>query len=145
MSHIIGDEDGIGGGIVDHLKCKGFVGNATAVDKRKESEIKKEEYKINYQNLRTQCYYELAEKSNDGLIAIDCESDTQHDEIIEELEQMRAIDVDKEVKFRIIGKEDIKAQIGRSPDYADTLMMRMYFEVKPEKAQSRVHQSNPLG
>jgi hypothetical protein len=30
----------------------------------------------------------------------------------------------------MISKEEIKEHLGRSPDFADMLMMRMYFEVK---------------
>lgn len=144
MSHVLVDEGGIGGGVVDHLKCKGFVSNAAPIDERTERELRTVEYKINYQNLRTQCYYELAEKSNDHLIRIETESTNIQDWIIEELEQIKAIDVDKDTKFRVIGKEDIKAAIGRSPDFADTLMMRMYFELKPEKKRATIRNENPL-
>jgi len=144
MSRVLVDEDGIGGGIVDHLKCKGFVGNAAAIDERSKKDMKEVEYKINYQNLRTQCYYELAEKTNDRIIGIETDSTIIEDEIIEELEQFKAIDVGKDAKLKIISKDDIKLQIGRSPDFADTLMMRMYFEVKPEKKKARMRSRNPM-
>lgn len=142
LSHVLVDEDGVGGGVVDHLKCKGFVGNSSPIDERTERELREVEYKINYQNLRTQCYYELAERVNARMIRVDTESVTMQDEIVEELEQMKAADVDKDTKFRIISKDDIKAQIGRSPDYADTLMMRMWFELHKEKGGAVVHSSN---
>lgn len=144
MSHVLVDEGGIGGGIVDHLKCKGFVSNAPPIEPKTKTEMKEVEYKVNYQNLRTQCYYELAEKVNDRLVAIDTESVVMQQEIIEELEQIKAIDVDKDAKFRIISKDDIRAAIGRSPDYADTLMMRMYYEVKPEPKKARIVSGNPF-
>lgn len=32
-------------------------------------------------------------------------------------------------KLKIVSKEEIKEQLGRSPDFADTLMMRMWFEL----------------
>lgn len=138
MSHVLADEGGIGGGVVDHLKCKGFVSNAAPIEPKTDREKKEVEYKVNYQNLRTQCFYELAEKVNDRLVRIETESVTIKNETIEELEQIRAIDVDKDAKLRIISKEDIKLALGRSPDFADTLMMRMYFEIKPEKRKARV-------
>jgi hypothetical protein len=31
----------------------------------------------------------------------------------------------------VISKDKIKEVLGRSPDYADTLMMRMWFELRP--------------
>ncbi len=40
--------------------------------------------------------------------------------------------MDKDVKRRIISKDEIKEPLGRSPDFADRLMMRMYFEVQKQ-------------
>lgn len=145
MSHVLVDEDGIGGGIVDHLKCKGFVGNSAPIEPKTKREIKEVEYKVNYQNLRSQCYYELGDKVNSRLMSIITDSETVKDTIIEECEQIKARDVDTEGKLRVIAKDDIKAAIGRSPDFADTMMMRMYFEVKPEPRTARVISGNPLG
>lgn len=144
MSRVLVDEDGVGGGVVDHLRCKGFVGNSSPIESKKPSEIRATEYKINFQNLRTQCYYVLSEKVNERLISISCDDVEVKDNIVEELEQIRARDVDKDTKFRIVSKEDIKPVLGRSPDFADTLMMRMYFEVKPELKKSRALAEKPF-
>jgi hypothetical protein len=46
---------------------------------------------------------------------------------MEELDIVCEIDIDKDSKKRIIKKEDIKEQLGRSPDWSDTVMMRMWF------------------
>lgn len=143
MSRVLVDEDGIGGGIVDHLKCKGFVGNSAAIESKTDRELREVEYKVNYQNLRSQCYYELSYAVNSRLITVNCGNEVQKT-IIEELEQIKAVDVDKDTKLRVIPKDDIKAAIGRSPDFADTLMMRMYFEVKPERRESRTYSTNTL-
>jgi len=117
LTNIIVDEDGVGGGVKDMLRCKGFVNNSKP--------IKKE----NYQNLKTQCYYKLADMINKGQIGIDCNNVNIKNNIIEELEQIRSKDMDKDNKLQIIPKEVIKGIIGRSPDYADAIMMRMYYEV----------------
>ena len=50
---------------------------------------------------------------------------------MQELEQVKAKDVDKDKPLAIISKDDIKDNIGRSPDFSDTLMMRMYFDLVP--------------
>ena len=51
--------------------------------------------------------------------------------ITEELEQVRSKDLDKDhIKLSIISKDVIKSLIGRSPDFADSLAMRMYHEVQ---------------
>ena len=119
LRNIVIDEDGVGGGAKDYLRCQGFVNNAKPL--RKE----------NYQNLKTQCFYTLAKKINEGQIGIDCPDINIKECIIEELEQVRAKNQDKDAKLQIIPKDTIKALIGRSPDYADALAMRMYYEIKP--------------
>ena len=117
LRNIIVDEDGVGGGVKDYLRCQGFVNNARA--------LKNE----NYQNLKTQCYYKLADLTNKGQIGINCKDINVKNYIIEELEQVRMKDADKDNKLQIIPKDTVKAMIGRSPDYADALAMRMYYEV----------------
>ena len=42
---------------------------------------------------------------------------------------MRRDAIDKDTKLSIISKDKIKQAIGRSPDYADAIMMRMYYEI----------------
>lgn len=118
-SHVIIDEDGIGGGVVDQLPgCKGFIAQTKPF---------REE---NYQNLKSQCTYLLAKKVNAREIAINCDDPTVKEMIIEELEQIKSKDTDKDGKLNIQPKDKIKEVIGRSPDYADALMMRMMFEFK---------------
>ena len=117
LRNIIIDEDGVGGGAKDYLRCQGFVNNSRP--------IKAE----NYQNLKTQCYYKLADLINKGQIGITCQDVNIKNYIMEELEQVRTKDADKDTKLQIIPKDTIKAIIGRSPDYADALAMRMYYEV----------------
>lgn len=145
MSRVIVDEEGVGGGIVDHLQCKGFVGGSRPIDRRGETEIDmRTEYKINYKNLRAQCYHKLAELVNDHKISVSTSDMQLKNTIIEELEQIRVINIDTDGKFQIISKEDIKLNIGRSPDYADTLMMRMWYEVNPLRKPGRVFEGNSL-
>ena len=117
LRNIIVDEDGVGGGVKDYLRCKGFVNNARP--------LKNE----NYQNLKTQCYYKLADLINKGQLGISCSDVNVKNQIIEECEQIRTKDADKDNKLQIIAKDTVKAILGRSPDYSDALAMRMYYEV----------------
>ena len=117
LTNIIVDEDGVGGGVKDYMRCRGFVNNSKA--------LKGE----NYQNLKTQCYYKLADMVNTAQIGIDCKDVNIKNNIIEELEQVRTKDADKDNKLQIISKETVKDIIGRSPDYSDALAMRMFFEI----------------
>jgi hypothetical protein len=53
--------------------------------------------------------------------------------IIEELEQVKQKSLDSDMKKGVIPKDKMKALLGRSPDFADALMMREYFELKPTR------------
>jgi hypothetical protein len=117
LTNIIVDEDGVGGGVKDYLRCRGFVNNSKP--------LKNE----NYQNLKTQCYYKLADLINKGQIGISCSDVNVKNSIIEECEQVRTKDADKDNKLQIIPKDTVKAILGRSPDYSDALAMRMFYEI----------------
>lgn len=124
-SHILVDEDGVGGGVVDSLRgVVGFVANATPFDNAKGE-------RDNYQNLKAQCAYKLAEYINGHRIAVKTEDEQMKQLLVEELEQIKSKDSDKEKRLAIIGKDVIKEVLGRSPDYSDTMLMRMFFEIKP--------------
>ena len=117
LRNIIVDSDGVGGGVRDYLRCKDFTNNARA--------LKNE----NYQNLKTLCYYKLADLVNKAQIGINCTDVNIKENIIQELEQGRMKDADKDNKLQIITKETVKDIIGRSPDYSDAMAMRMYYEI----------------
>jgi hypothetical protein len=127
-SHIIVDEDGVGGGVKDILKCVGFVNNSSPVPVKDDKRQKE-----NFANLKSQCYFRLAEAINKGEIYVHCDDSKVKQLIIEELEQVKQKDMDKDVKKSVVPKEKVKELLGRSPDYSDTLMMRQYFELKPKR------------
>jgi len=132
-SHVVVDEEGVGGGILDHLEgTKGFVGGSSPIqDKVREQEAQQPGYKVNYQNLRAQCYYTLAEVVREHNLAISCADQEQQETIIEELEQIKGRDVEKDGKLKIVPKDEIKQNIGRSPDYSDAISMRGWFDLQP--------------
>ena len=53
-------------------------------------------------------------------------------QIIEELEQICKLPLADDGKIRMEKKDAIKERLGRSPDFADMLMMLMWFELKEE-------------
>lgn len=120
ISNIIVDEDGLGGGVVDQLRCNGFVNNSKPI----ETETGQEE---NFNNLKSQCYFRLADKINSSLLYI-CETEYA-DDIQEELEQVRQHNMDKDGKRAILPKDKVKENIGRSPDFSDMMAMRVWFEL----------------
>ena len=120
-SNIIVDEDGVGGGVVDYMKCVGFVNNA------KPFRVKGKQQ--NFANLKSQCGYVLAEHINRNEMYVNCNEEVER-ALTEELEWIR---LPKEIdtsKIRLLTKDEIKKRLGRSPDYSDALMMRMYYEFK---------------
>ena len=120
LTNIVADEDGVGGGVVDFLKCRGFVNNSQA--------IKGE----NYSNLKSQCSILTAKKISLAEMGELCNDKTIVDIVTEEMEQIKLKDIDKDGKLTIIPKETIKEMIGRSPDEWDSIMMRYYFELQPK-------------
>ena len=121
LSNVIADADGVGGGLVDILKCNEFVNNAKPLEEDGSA--------VQYQNLKTQCYYKLASLIQTDQIYINCNDMDVKNTIIEELEQVKRDKVDHDGKLKILPKEKVKELIGRSPDFSDALMMRMFFEV----------------
>jgi len=122
LSNVVADEDGVGGGVVDIVRCKGFVNNSKA--------LKEENNNVEYQNLKTQCYYKLAELIQANKLFIDCNNADVQDIISKELEQVKRDKIDQDGKLRILPKEKVKELIGHSPDYSDALAMRFYFDLK---------------
>jgi len=119
LSNVLADEDGLGGGVVDGLRCRGFKNGGSAI--RKDV----------FTNLKTECYYTLAKVVEDGKITILA---TQHKErIIKELETVKRYKSDADTKNRVTPKEEIKRLHGFSPDIADSMMMRAYFDLKPNR------------
>lgn len=123
ISRIIVDEDGVGGGIVDYLGCNGFVNNSRALP----NPITQEDE--NYRSLKDQCYFRFANRVNDAGLYIECDDPEIREVITEEMEWIKQYNMDKDGKKQILPKEKIKEAIGRSPDYADALMMREWFEL----------------
>ena len=123
-NNIIVDEDGVGGGVKDYLKCLGFTNNAKPIKYNNKEE--------NFQNIKTQCYYKLAETVNRNEIYINC-NEKQSQQLTEELEMVRLARETDAAKIALINKDEIKKKIGRSPDYSDALMMRIFFELKPTR------------
>lgn len=125
-ANVVVDADGLGAGLQDFGGYRGFINNSKAVY----SGVN--ERKDNFANIKSQCYFKLADKIREGLIYIDKTrmSGEMENEIIEELEQMQRDVSDEDNKVRIIKKDDIKAAIGRSPDFSDALAMRAFFDLK---------------
>jgi len=123
-SNTIADEDGVGGGVVDFLKCKGFVNNSRALEVGGMAQ--------NFNNLKSQCGYKMANKIVDRQVGELCNDSSVIGITSEEMEQVKQKDIDKDGKVSLVSKEVVKQMIGRSPDEWDSIMMRYWFELTPK-------------
>lgn len=130
-NNTIADEDGVGGGVVDILRCKGFVNNSVALwsPGKKQVDEKGNVRPENYDSVKSQCSFRMADRINKNGIYIECDANDK-DEIIEEMEQVKEKEVDSDKKLGILPKPKVKEIIGRSPDNWDCIMMREWFELK---------------
>lgn len=124
LLNIIVDEDGVGGGVKDFLKCKGFVNNSSPLAQGNQV--------ANFTNLKSQCYFGLADKINKNEVYFAFDG-THKEKTIEELQYVKQAKFDSDGKKAVLRKEDVKEILGRSPDYSDMIMMRYYFELAPKQ------------
>ncbi|MGV8135897.1 MAG: phage terminase large subunit [Mangrovibacterium sp.] len=127
----IADEDGVGGGVVDNCRIIGFKNGSSPFAGE------------NYQNLQTQCGYKLAEHINSYEVGFEADvSEEEKDNIVVEIEQLQTWDVDSDGKLKLKPKENIKEDIGHSPDWRDAMLMRAYFDYEeielPDDVESRL-------
>ena len=116
---IVADSDGLGNYLESYLRnILTFHGGASAYSKKE------------YFNLKSECAFKLAEMINKRLIKVICTLD-QEERIKEEISACLKRDNVNVDKKRIISKDDMKKQLGHSPDYLDMLIMGMIFHVKP--------------
>jgi hypothetical protein len=125
-SNVIVDEDGMGGGPVDFLRVNGFVNNSSPLPNPVTGA------KENFDNLKSQCYFKLADIVNRNQLYLECDEELRP-LIIGELEQVKQKILDSDMKKGVIPKEKVKEKLGRSPDFADAIMMRCFFDLKPRK------------
>ena len=117
LSNIVLDEDGVGGGLVDTLRCRGFQNGSKAVRGSQ------------YQNLKADCYFKLGELIDKNELTLPIR---YQEDIVKELEMVRRVNPDSDGKLRVTSKETISQRTGGlSPDFADAIMMRTYFELVP--------------
>jgi len=124
IKNVVIDADGLGIGVADYLKgCVPFKGGSSPLNKE------------NYRNLRSQCYFKMSDIIGNIKIV-----DNKYKEyIIQDLQAHKINDPDADGKTSIISKDKIKEAIGRSPDFSDMLMMRMYHEIKRVRHKTMVY------
>lgn len=112
LNRVLADEDGIGGGVCDLTRCRGFVNGSKAI-------------RPYYANLKADAYYKLGELIDSNAITF---ASKYKDAITKELELVRRTNIGRDGKLTVSSKDDIaKKAGGLSPDIADAIAMRAYF------------------
>ncbi len=126
INNVIVDSDGVGGGVADQLRgCVNFVNNSKALHDQ------------NFSNLKSQCYVKLSDMLKEGKISLNLMDPTIVDDLTQELLSVKLKDVDKDNKVAVQSKDEMKKVLGKSPDLSDSLMMKMYFDIKNLKSTGR--------
>jgi len=146
-SKVIVDEWGLGWWLIDRWWYIWFNGWAAPEKIKQKDRNTLKSFRENYINLKTQCFYKLFKVINERKTTITKHNvrvdDKQTDEIKvgsktvkirdiikKELRSIKKKRRSEDAKLWINSKDEQKAILGwRSPDFADTLMMRMYPEV----------------
>lgn len=123
-SRIVIDSDGVGGGVADYIHgSKDFVNNSKP--------IKEHSKAPRYANLKSQCYWKLAERINSNGLLILPNKPEFIERLTEELEQVKNKYHDDELKpLTVTSKKEVALIIGRSPDDSDSLMMLELLDLK---------------
>jgi len=123
QSNIVYDADGIG------AYLKGYLQGAKPFHNGSQP-IKQSGHKVDYQNLKSQCYFAMAQRVNDRGIYFDCDLGKYWTILVEDLEVVKNRTIGKDGKVMVLKKEEIKDIIGRSPDISDAMMMRELLELR---------------
>lgn len=131
-SDVLVDSDGMGSGVEDFGGFKGFVNNARPLpDPKKPIDANGKPVVENFDNLKSQCGFRAAEIINSNGMYLECDEETR-ELIIQELEQVKQKTLDSDMKKGLLPKDKVKEALGRSPDFWDAILMRIWFELKPK-------------
>lgn len=131
-SDVLVDSDGMGSGVEDFGGFKGFVNNSRPMpDPKKPTDATGKPVVENFDNLKSQCGFRMAEIINTNGLYLECPEEFK-ELIIEEFEQVKQKLLDSDMKKGLMPKDKIKEAIGRSPDFWDAILMRIFFELKPK-------------
>lgn len=117
--NIIIDSDGVWWWVADQLRgCVNFMNNGRPIDTGTQ----------NFSNLKAQCYFKLKELAEKRKVRIIADWEIR-DAIEQELSNILLKHELTDQKIQLESKDDMKRRLWRSPDIADSIMMRMYYEV----------------
>lgn len=129
MSHVVVDETGIGAGAVEMLPgCVPFVANWSASEEPDGT-------RRNFQNAKAEASYRFAEDVAARKVRVKFPDSVDggdeaigggklRDMLEAELGQLRSWKADTDGKLKVMPKDEVKQNLGRSPDFLDALILR---------------------
>jgi hypothetical protein len=121
IKHVIIDTIGVGSGVGDLLKgCVRFVAGSKPLNKE------------TFNHIKSQLFFHLARLINSGEIGVNYEGAV--DDIVDELVAHKRHNADKDGKYQVTPKDEVKRLIGRSPDIGDAIVMRAFFTIKKKSS-----------
>jgi phage terminase large subunit len=120
IANVVVDANGVGAGVADQLRgCKRYMASSKPFNQE------------GYYNIKSQLFFKFSEMLNEKMIRIEVEDKTLMDVICQELEVYKKHKAFSDIRAQITPKDEVRQQLGRSPDYADALVMRSWFEFRP--------------
>lgn len=127
--NVIVDKVGLGEGVTSIGKYRGYYDQMPCI--KTKGTISDKSVAI-YKNLGHQTGYKACELVNSLKPYVKCPMKEEDREwMIEELDTVKKIDPDKDMKERLMSKDDMAEILGRSPGAWDTFKIRMWDVVKP--------------
>jgi hypothetical protein len=152
-SQIAVDAIGVGAGVASSSLLNGIIGYKSSYGAIRTDEdptklpnvhyMSDAKLTSDYKNLRSQCIFTLASLVNNHQVAVRIDDIRIKEMIIEELALYQDASVGDGKRMPTM-KEDIKALLGRSPDVSDTLIMRMYFEIRSKLVPGQSEESKQI-
>lgn len=133
--NVVADATGEGAYVPTFLKgVRGFIGASSPITR--EDEKVPELTKPFFANLRAQCVWEFSQRVKEGKVAFKVNDPEMKEKLTQEMEQWKVVAVDNDRKILIIPKEEMKEALGRSPDLADAMYEREFFELDHDARRS---------
>ena len=128
------DADGVGGFLKGFFKNSfGFSGGSKPMIQ--DGKPKDGRPRPNYTNLRAQVHYMFRDVLRDYSVYFPIDDIHLQNYVSNELRAIRKAETKSDGKLGLVPKDQIRAILGRSPDYVDALVMRCVFELKPAKSR----------
>lgn len=124
-SRMVYDADGLG------QYLKGYLKDAIPFNNGG-TPLPEENKKVEYKNLKSQCYFRMAKNINDGNYYIAKDLGKHKTTLMQELQAVRNNTYGKDGKLSVLPKDKVREIIGRSPDFSDAMMMKEWLNIKGE-------------